>query len=237
MPPFSTIRKQFQTLESIPQYFRAIAKEWMNILFGESLVGVVFLIWWALGSPPLVIIFLLAVLVAGYYAWRATFLHSVPKIGIKRFVVTQTPTSNAGIFYAYVHIIPECLTEAPVYECQGRLLRVLRKSRTKVEWEPTQIDEPLELVWSIYDDTVPRTLQPGIDTRLNLCFINNMDGNIYPAVQRLPLRCSKVFNKTDSFRFDIRLTARDCPATNASVILKAGASWHSPVVELFPSES
>ena len=204
----------------------------MNILFGESLVAVIFLIWWALGSPPLVIIFLLAVLVAGYYAWRATYLRSVPQIAVKRFAITPTPTTQLGLLLVYIHIISDCLTDAPISECQGYLLRVMKKSEGKDEWIPTEINEPLQLIWSVYDSTTPRTLQPGIDTRLNLCFIRNVDGNIHPAVEKLPLRCSNVFNKQDAFRFDIRLTAKDCPPADASVIVKVGQVWDKPAVEL-----
>jgi len=88
----------------------------MNILFGETLVGVVFLVWWALGSPPLVFIFVLAALVAGYYVWRA---------GICTFYSTncgQSVCADADsnepcrIVSPYVHIIPSCLTDAPVSE-------------------------------------------------------------------------------------------------------------------------
>jgi hypothetical protein len=208
----------------------------MNILFGESLVGVVFLIWWALGSPPLIPIFLLAALVAGYYVWRAAYLRFVPQIAAKRFVLTSTPTSQLGVSRVYVHIIPSCLTDAPVSECEGHLLRVLKRSLVGDEWEPTEINEPLQLVWSVYDSTAPRTLQPGVDTRLNLCFVDNVDGNIHPAVDRLPLRCSKVFNKADMFKFDIRLTAKDCPSADASIVVKVGPVWDKPVVELLASK-
>jgi hypothetical protein len=230
------IRKQFQTFESIPLYFRAIATEWMNILFGESLVAVIFLVWWALGSPPLVLIFMLAALVAGYYAWRASYLSRIPQIVIKRFALTETPTVNAGVFYAYVQIVPECVTGVPVHECQGYLLRVLKRSAPTDNWEPTQIDEPLQLLWSIYDDTAPRTLQPGVETRLNLCWISNTDRNLHAAVERLPFRFSRVFNARDTFRFDIRLTPKDCPPADVSVSVRVGSSWNNPSVELISSK-
>ena len=237
MPFLSKVRRQFQTLEFVPQYFKSTAKEWMNILFGESLVGVVFLIWWALGSPPLVIIFLLAVLVAGYYVWRAAFVHLIPRIQISRFVVTPTPTNHIGVFQAYVHIIPECLTKSSVNKCQGYLLRVSKQSSVTGEWEPTEIDEPLELVWSIYDNANPRALQHGIDTRLNLCFISSVSNKIHPAVNVLPFRFSDTFNNAKKFKFDIRLIAENCPAVDASVSVETGDSWDHPRVEILPAKS
>jgi hypothetical protein len=45
------LSKWFTTFLSLPDYFHAIARQWMNILFGETLVGVVFLLWWALFNP------------------------------------------------------------------------------------------------------------------------------------------------------------------------------------------
>lgn len=111
---------------------------------------------------------MLAALVAGYYAWLPVYKRQIPKVAIRQFAITPTPTTLSNVFQVYVHIIPECETDVPVNECQGFLLRVLRKSAEN-DWQHTDMDEPLELTWSIYDNTVPRTLQPGIHTRLNLC--------------------------------------------------------------------
>jgi hypothetical protein len=199
------------------------------------LVGVVFLIWWALGSPPLVIIFLLAALVAGYYAWLAAHKRQIPKVAIREFTITPTPTNLSNVFQVYVHIIPRCETDASVNECQGFLLRVLRKSSAN-DWEPTDMDEPLELTWSIYDNTDPRTLRPGIPTRLNLCYISSHDKELHAAVPRLPLRCSRVFGTGDTFRFDVRVTAKDCLPADASIVVKKGNEWDRPYVELLSSQ-
>ena len=193
-------------------------------------MGVVFLIWWALGSPPLEIIFLLAALVAGYYAWFALYKRQIPKVSIRQVTITPTPTTLSNVFQVYVHMIPECETDVPVHECQGFLLRVLRQSPNG--WESTDIDEPMELTWSIYDDTNPRTLQPGIPTRLNLCFVSSHNGKLHAAVPRLPLRCLNVFGTGDTFRFDVRVTAKDCVPTDASIIVKNGDAWDKPLVEL-----
>jgi hypothetical protein len=239
MALFSKVRKQFQTLELVPRYFYAIAKEWMNLLFGESLVGVLLLIWWALGNPPLVPIFVLAALVAGYYAWRPLYLFRIPKINIQQFAITPTPTNLSNVFQTYIHIIPECATEAPIEECKGFLLRVLRLSE-KDKWESTTIDEPLELLWSIYDDTGPRTLYPGVASRLNVCYVSSHDRELHASVSKLPLRCGAALKARnphqghDTFRFDIRLTLKDGPPVDTSVIVKAGglANWNQPIVNM-----
>jgi hypothetical protein len=43
------------------RFFRVIAKEWLNILFGETLVGIGFLLWWSLAGPSnakLIVVFI-----------------------------------------------------------------------------------------------------------------------------------------------------------------------------------
>src|ERR1035437_10308079 len=97
------LMKQLEKLLLMPDYFRALAKEWLNILFGETLVGIGFLIWWALGAPTnhaLVAVFVIAMFVAGYYAWRADHLRlgkrlEIAHLRINPWVAAQG-TPNAG---------------------------------------------------------------------------------------------------------------------------------------------
>jgi len=79
------LREQLEKLLLMPDYFRSCAKQWMNILFGETLVGVAFLLWWALANPPnssLIAVFVAALFFAGYYAWRAENLRLRPRISV-----------------------------------------------------------------------------------------------------------------------------------------------------------
>jgi hypothetical protein len=227
-----TVRKQFQTLESIPQYFRAIAKEWMNILFGETLVGVVFLIWWALGSPPLVLIFVLAALVAGYYVWRSEYERFMPKVGIVRIRPELTPTSE-GYSLLVIHLVPECLTDSPVQECVAHILHVFKREADSKSWEPTAINEPLALTWSIYDNSDPRTLYPGVPSRLNLCSLDALS-RINLMGERVPFRFMDVFDRWHTFRFDVRLSAKDCSPVDVHISVKPDKTW-CPIVEMIPA--
>lgn len=81
-PLRSWLTTRFKTFSLVPVYFGAIAKQWMNVLFGETLVAVIFLLWWALGSPPLVLIFVSAMFVAGYFAWQSEHLRLQQKIEV-----------------------------------------------------------------------------------------------------------------------------------------------------------
>jgi len=58
--------RQFGKLVLLPDYFRVLAKEWLNILFGETLVGIAFLLWWSLAGPSnakLIVVFVAAMFV------------------------------------------------------------------------------------------------------------------------------------------------------------------------------
>jgi len=169
-----------------------------------------------------------AMFIAGYYAWRSDHLHLIPKLEIAQIVLTPTPTDQQ-IPLIVVHIIPKCLTDAPVEGCKGYLLRVLRWSEDTKDWAPTEIDEPLDLLWSIHDDDLPRTLHPGIEKRFNLCWINQSHQVL--LLGRVPLRWQEVFNQTDQFRFDVRITAKNCPPVDASIGVRISDDWKSPSVQ------
>jgi hypothetical protein len=48
----------------------------------------------------------------------------------------------------------------------------------------------------------------------------------------LPTLASTVFNSTDMFKFDIEITAQNCPSVRVYVIVQMGETWDKPVVEL-----
>jgi hypothetical protein len=228
---FRWLKTRFETFDLLPDYFGAVVKNWHDILWGASVFAVAFLIWWFLGNPPTWIIgvYLVgAMFIAGYYAWRSDHLRLIPKLEIAQIVLTPTPTDQQ-IQLIVVHIIPKCLTDAPVEGCKGYLLRVLRWSEDTKDWAPTEIDEPLDLLWSIYDDDLPRTLHPGIEKRFNLCWINQSRQVL--LLGRVPLRWQEVFNQTDQFRFDVRITAKNCPPADASIAVRIGDDWKSPSVQ------
>ncbi len=130
-----------------------------------------------------------------------------------------------------VHLIPKCLADTPVEGCKGQLLRVLKWSEVPTGWVSTERDEPLDLIWSIHDNALPRTLHPGVATRLNLVFITE-SRQVSLMGDRLPLRWSSVLNDTDTFRLDVRVTAENCPPADVSIGLKMGENWKKPAVDI-----
>jgi hypothetical protein len=227
--------KQLEKLLLMPGYFRALAKQWLNILFGETLVGIGFLIWWALGAPTnhaLIIVFVVAMFVAGYYAWRADHVRLLPQLSIGSVVVQETPTEASGEKRAVFVQVELICKDAPVEECRGHLLRVYKRYMGESEWTLTQMNERLDLEWS-HKGCVPLTLYKSGGQNLNICSHGNGVSIIVPAVSPRPSRWREVFDSTGSFRFDIELTAKDCAPISASVSVSLdGCKWNEPKVEI-----
>lgn len=232
---YTWLKAGIRTFSLLSEYGKAIAKQWMSILFGETLIGTIFLIWWAISNPknpPLILTFVVAMFVAGYFVWRADHVRLIPKFEITEVLAQVTETDDPNTPSLYVQMIPRCLTEAPVYECRGHLLRVSKRLTPEDEWKLTDMNAPLFLGWDYYG-TRPFTLEPGIDRRMNVCSWNSADRFIIPAVDPLPLKYKSVFNDVCTFKFDIKVTAKDCPSVNVSVTVAiAPREWNKPVVEL-----
>jgi len=220
---------QFEKLLLMPDYFGALAKEWLNILFGETLVGIGFLIWWALGEPKnhsLVVAFLIAMFVAGYYAWRANYIRLQPRFKVERIIAQRTDTETPGVVKIYLQVLPECLTDAPVKACHGRLLLVSQLNG-RGEWVPTEMNSPLKLGWDYYGYE-PLTIEPGIGQRLDVCFWDSSATAIVPTVHPLPSKWRSIIGP-GPFKFDIRMVAKRCEPVDFSVTVNLlGRKWDDP---------
>jgi hypothetical protein len=225
---------QFRAFESFPKYFAAISARWQELLFGEGVLAVVLLVWWALLPPPtwaVIPIFVCGLYLAGYYAWRAEYVRLLPKIAVRQVLSQTTITATPGLEATYVQLLPFCLTDAPIEGCEGHLLAVHTWSTTHVRWEPTAFDEPLNLLWSMHD--VPALmLRPGVPQRLNVCWSNNQIPAVQPAVSMLPLRYQSVMNITDRFRLSIRITGKECEPVDVMLEMTFNGQWNSPRLTL-----
>jgi len=138
--------KQLGKLLLMPDYFRALAKEWFNILFGETLVGIGFLIWWALGAPTnhaLVVVFVLAMFVAGYYAWRADHLRLETKIEIaqlhtQEWTIPQGSVNAGHLARAYYFEVLN-MSEGVTVEDVNVQLRSMVPGVSNLNWLPIHL--------------------------------------------------------------------------------------------------
>jgi hypothetical protein len=228
----------FQKLRFLPDYFKTLAQQWMNILFGETVLAVVFLVWWALGTPPLTLIFVSAAVVAGYFVWYGDHIRLVPKLEITRsYHLQETPVEQGDERRVFIQIEPKCLSESPVNQCLGHLLRVYKRHSDQEDWALTEMRERLLLEWSHYG-SVPVTLYPSGGQYLNICFRVRHVSIIIPTVNPRPSRWREVFDSSGTFRFDIEITAQDCTPAQASVTVTLDqCEWNKPTVTVAPSSS
>jgi len=232
---FKWLKIWLQTFDLLPDYFPAIVRRWHDVLWGAGIVAVGFVLWWFLGNPSVRIIasYLAAVMfIAGYYVWRADHIRLLPKLKFGDARVVKTPTNQPGLERVVAQVLVQCATDASLTDCRGHLLRVLKWSNSDKKWTPTDVDEPLDLLWSIIDEPV-RTLQPGIDQQLCIFSIDSVRPTIAIWAARTPFRVSATFERAspnDIFRFDIQVTARDCGPSNISLEVKSGDQWDKPTV-------
>lgn len=227
------LKRRVGALQHIPNYVEEIARQWVDLLFGESVLAVVFLVWWALWNPPLKAIFVVGALLAGYYAWLPNHLRLLPAFRIQKVMLERTPTNFANQHRVYVQVMPECLSSTPIENCRAFLLRVWKRDHSKGVWEPTAINQPLELTWS-YSDQTTITLEPNLGQRLNIAWIDNMVARLCPATPNPPMHVYSVFSKSYSFKFDVEVVGKDCPPVFIAVVVDNAWVWDGLTVSVAP---
>jgi hypothetical protein len=219
----------------VRDYLLAVKEHAWETVWGATVVGIPFTIYTLYFAPSRLFLAWFCVwivLVAGYYIWRADHIRLIPKFAVTELIVQPTETEDPNSMNLYVQIIPECLTDAPVHECRGRLLRVCKRHSDSGEWVVTGMNAPLFLGWDYYG-IIPFTLEPGIKRRLNICWWGDRSMFIVPAVDPIPSKFKAVFNSSGTFKFDIRLTAKDCSPVDVSVTVNIDERlWDRPVVSL-----
>ena len=223
---FLWFKTRFQTFDLLPDYFRAVVRQWHEILWGASLAAVAFVLWWFLGnpSPTIIAYYLVAVLaVAGYFVWRSERIRLIPGIKIRGVKLQTTPVTRTwegrvdGLARerridtrTLVQIEIECLSENPVYECRGYLQRARRWSDEKNEWEASEL-RSLVLVWD-NELTQEITQHRGVEKPLNIICIQHSDGQIVPWVfGDIPMaRFREFFSKEyKRYEFDVLFTSSE----------------------------
>jgi hypothetical protein len=229
------------------QYFTLVFTHWQAVLWGPSVLAVI----WGMhfivgtGTPPEWVNWtavVLALFVAGYYTWRSDHVRLVPKFEVREFCFQDTPTidpsGRATGTSTWLQLLPKCLTEADVEQCQGHLRRILRWSNSN-GWEESQMNETVLLYWS-HEDAIPPmplTLHPGIERRLNVFFVHSSNNLITPTVFPMPLRAATMFqhsslDEVNAFLFDIKITAKDCADVDVLLRVQTSNDPFHPFIEI-----
>jgi hypothetical protein len=92
-------KRSFDKLDLLGDYFRAAYPQWHEILWGASVPAVIFFLAWSLGLPKnwaVVLWFIVAWSLAGYYVWRAVHVRFIPKLKIAEARFQDTPVTLGG---------------------------------------------------------------------------------------------------------------------------------------------
>ena len=186
------LKSKLGTFDYFWDYIEAAYNHFNDIFWGVAVVGAVYAIpflIYGLSSqfrqfPSWLnwLAIVMAVLLAGYYVWRPYHIRLIPKIRVAGVHFQDTPVTLGGKVVdhrVFVQLLPECLTESPVYESVGYLQKV-EKRVGQDQWEETAIDKNLLLNWG--DDKVE--LHPKSERPLNIFFIQRDTGQIIPNLKR-----------------------------------------------------
>jgi hypothetical protein len=234
---FKLLREGFDRL--LWEYWLAFKDKAWEVFWGPTVLGIVFglvTLWYSPARPWFLLYVLAVVFLTGYYLWRTDHIRLIPRLRAKAVLLQETPTAFEHIRGIYVQVKVVCLTEASVSECRGHLVRVCKKDYPdQDQWEETEMNESVYLAWSLRGDKAfePLTLEPGVEPRLNICHWASNSPQIVPAIDPLPNRAAQVFNSSGIFRFDIRITSKDCAPIDFSVSVTLDRRrWNEPIVEL-----
>jgi hypothetical protein len=219
--------------QHIREYLGAMWGHAWEIWWGAGVVGLIctaLTLYYAPSRWILGWVVALAFLVAGYYTWRPYHIHSIPKFGVAKIPhLQETPVEQGKERRIFVQIEPKCLTDSPVTECRGHLLRVYNRW-DKEEWRLTDMSERLLLEWSHYG-IVPITLYPSGGQYLNICWRPNNLRVIVPCCSPAPSRWREVFDSVGTFKFDIEITSKECLPVQVSVTVNIDETeWNKPKV-------
>ena len=218
MRTFGTwLKTQFHALYAVPSYLRALAKEWVSILFGETILGAAFLIWLSLTNPSngkLLFAFVAAMFMAGFYAWYAAYARLERRIEIIQISPREWPVQRGE---------PHAYQRAKAYQ-----IEIINRSKgvtvENVSVQLSAIDpkwanwEFLPIPLHLRHDNPSRpedqmrafSLDP--EEQRNIDFISAFEGDNRFSVVHVVHGATWEVPYTDRNRLQVRITARDMPA-------------------------
>jgi hypothetical protein len=196
------------------EYWLAVKNHSWEIFWGAGVIGIICTIFTLYYSPSRnllgwVVAWLF--LVAGYFVWRADHIRLIPKLKIAGTGFQDTPVVRDGRVVdhrTFVQLLPECLTESPVYECVGYLQRIERRGGQN-QWEEIALDRNLRLGWS--EENLE--LHPRAEKPLNVFFLPHNTNQIIPTVRQdadIPFqRFDALLMQESVLRFHVQITCSD----------------------------
>lgn len=220
------LKAHYRAYDLLPDYLHSIKYAGWDVIWAPLLPSIVYWLLWFRPNPPswwITLIYALwVVIVSGYFVWRPYRVRLTPKLELNIPLIIDTPTNVGQLNRRFVQIPATCLTQTRLENCGGQLLRVWKWVND--DWQLTQVDEPLDLNWSILD--APTTfLEQDVVRRLNVFFVENTNRYINSASNRVPFRMALSSAPSDVFRFDVRIGAADVAPEYISFKVTFGQHW------------
>jgi hypothetical protein len=243
--PDKWLWSRLKTFDYFIAYIEAAYTHFNDIIWGVAVIGVVlgipFLVWGIVTQFHDIapwkswLAILSASVLAGYYVWRAYHIRLIPQLELTDIYVRNLPDRSAPT-QKFIQITAQCATEGTVYDCRGKLLKVMRWSSKQEKWEPTQVDGTIDLLWSELD--VPSViLEPDAPRRLVIFAIENNNWQIIVWDERRTTRLPLTYSPDAVFRFDIRVGQPGFKPEFTSVKVTFRSQWGEMMLEKIPYEN
>jgi len=129
----------------------------------------------------------------------------------------------------FVRVLPVC--NSRVTNCVGFLSGVYRLDNG--EWQPTALDERLDLTWANRGNAEPITIQSGLPQYLDVfCIPSSNRIALCVASNVIPNRAASVLDAPGIFRMDVGVMGDDNAVASISLLVQLGATWNAPRIEL-----
>ncbi|HEY1799431.1 MAG TPA: hypothetical protein VGG46_00735 [Terriglobales bacterium] len=218
-------KRRYKELDLLGVYFTQAGLQWQALIWGSSVLALAF--GWHFVTadwpyPVKVTACVVALFFAGYYVWREKYIRLVPRLELSPLVITSVPLDNPT--QQFVLITAKCATDGTIKDCRGQLLKVLKWSVHKQDWDSTQISSTIDLLWSELD--VPSVLlEPGAPRRLVIFSVEKNTWQIKVWDEKRSVRIPLSYSPKSVFRFDIRVGEPCFKPEFASIKIIFGQTW------------
>jgi hypothetical protein len=148
-------------------------------------------------------------------------------------LIPETENLSTGKRASIVRVLPICLTNAPIPNCQGFLNGVYWRASEKDHWQKTGLRDRLSLSWSTFGHGVLE-LRKGLLQYLDIGAIDE-DGDVLLFVHSQQERGRQIFNKKGLYRLDVVVTAVGHQGAGISLQLEQTDKWDKPQIRLLTS--
>jgi hypothetical protein len=205
-------------------YWKDFKETGWEIFWGPTVFGIAFGIYTIWHSPArtwFLVYVLVVVFLTGYYLWRVNHVRLIPQIKLTQLFTVSVPPESPEQKFAQILVEP--VAEGIVDHCQGQLLRILKWSPRRGDWEVTLLNETTDLLWSGIDQR-EITIESGAPRRLNIFVMYKGTWGMYAwdgRKDRIPVNCAP----GEIFRLDIRVGKPGFKAEIASLKLTINQEW------------